>query len=352
MLERLRAKRFSALELIGFGSTAAWVVAAAAWAVTIPNTFSPGQVARSGEVNANFDALKTAVDALEAKLQYMTVVEGALVGLAGPHVIFEGANVHIRSGAGSTDEDQCVDDGCSGLGNLIIGYNEDFASNTLRTGAHNLVVGDEHGYTSTGGVVAGYQNDVTGRWASVLGGYQNDAGGQFATVSGGQGNDADGYASTVAGGGNNDATGQAAAVLGGSSNVASGFRAAIAGGFDNEAGDPADPDNGMLTGTALYTAVGGGYRNLASGPRSSVSGGQRGTASGEASSVSGGSYNVASGDYASVSGGGSTNVAFGNTASGTYASVSGGADNVADTTGGAIGGDSGLDTSASYQFLP
>jgi hypothetical protein len=37
-----------------------------AMAVTIPNTFSSGQVISAAQVNANFTALKTAVDALEA----------------------------------------------------------------------------------------------------------------------------------------------------------------------------------------------------------------------------------------------------------------------------------------------
>ncbi len=40
--------------------------------------------------------------------------------LIGPHVMFEGANVHIRSGSGTTDDGGTR----SGLGNLIIGYNE------------------------------------------------------------------------------------------------------------------------------------------------------------------------------------------------------------------------------------
>ena len=42
------------------------------------------------------------------------------LGLTTPKVFFEGVNVVIRSGAGSTDDGGTL----SGLGNLIIGYNE------------------------------------------------------------------------------------------------------------------------------------------------------------------------------------------------------------------------------------
>jgi len=39
----------------------------------------------------------------------------------------------------------------NGLGNLIVGYNEDVGSNATRTGSHNLVVGIEHSYSSYAG---------------------------------------------------------------------------------------------------------------------------------------------------------------------------------------------------------
>jgi len=42
--------------------------AAVGWAVTIPNTFTPGTTISSEQMNANFTALKTAVDALESKV--------------------------------------------------------------------------------------------------------------------------------------------------------------------------------------------------------------------------------------------------------------------------------------------
>jgi hypothetical protein len=52
--------------IFGFIFTAIGV----ALAVTIPNNFSSGEVISSSKVNANFAALKTAVDALEAKQSF------------------------------------------------------------------------------------------------------------------------------------------------------------------------------------------------------------------------------------------------------------------------------------------
>ena len=51
-------------------------------------------------------------------------------GVAGPNIVFTGANVHIVSGSGAT-----TDNGNStGLGNLIIGYDEVDPNNPLNPG--------------------------------------------------------------------------------------------------------------------------------------------------------------------------------------------------------------------------
>jgi len=126
---------------------------------------------------------------------YVEVDPDALNGLAGPHVIFNGANVSIQSGSGATDDNFTP----SGLGNLIIGYNEDDDGNTTRTGSHNLVIGPEHTYTSFGGFVAGLGNTISGGHASVSGGSDNTADGYSASVSGGSGRTALGDYDWVAG---------------------------------------------------------------------------------------------------------------------------------------------------------
>ena len=76
-----------------------------------------------------------------------------------------GANLHVRSGSGMTSDS-------TNLGNVIVGYDGD--SNCIlgttgapgsvdgqRNGSHNLLVGDCHQFTASGGFLAGFENAVT-----------------------------------------------------------------------------------------------------------------------------------------------------------------------------------------------
>lgn len=99
---------------------------------------------------------------------FVSLNTNVLNQVSGPHVIFEGVNVHIRSGADTTNEDGTL----TGLGNLIIGYNEvppGFGGE--RAGSHNLVVGPDHRYSSFGGLVAGHRNTISDPYPSVGGGF-------------------------------------------------------------------------------------------------------------------------------------------------------------------------------------
>jgi hypothetical protein len=90
----------------------------------------------------------------------------------------------------------------TGLGNLIIGYNEppdDFDTED-REGSHNLVIGPRHRFSSWGGLVAGYDNTITGPYCTVSGGSSNRAAAEGASVSGGGENHASAYLSSVSGG--------------------------------------------------------------------------------------------------------------------------------------------------------
>ncbi len=139
-------------------------------------------------------------------------------------IVLTGKNLQIVSGEGETDAEP------NGLGNLIIGYNEDeFAAND-RSGSHNLVVGREHIYSSYGGIVAGVANGVIAPYASVCGGEFNWATATLSSVGGGSGNLASGRTSHVAGGRGNTASGPGSAVSGGASNSAGGADATVAGG--------------------------------------------------------------------------------------------------------------------------
>jgi hypothetical protein len=112
---------------------------------------------------------------------YVKVDPDGELDLAGPQITFTGANIHIESGQGSTDDE-------SGLGNLIIGYNE-FPNDGgplgphQRFGGHNLVIGPGHRYTGDDGLVAGRLNTISGQGATVTSGSGNVASGNFASVS-------------------------------------------------------------------------------------------------------------------------------------------------------------------------
>ena len=237
----------------------------------------PGASAEQGGLEKRVSQLEAQIAALEEILQFVRVESEPINGLAGPHWIVEGANVHVRSGSGST-HDSCRDRAvCSdSLGNLVVGYNEGRPSQArLRRGTHNLVVGSEHAYLSSGGFVAGHNNALWGLGASVTGGAENQASGENASICGGEFNVASGTSSSVGGGLVNWASGDFSSVSGGGANTASGSSSSIS----------------------------GGSRNQASGPDSSVSGGEGNNARGAISSVSGGRANKASGFASSVSGG-------------------------------------------------
>jgi hypothetical protein len=149
-------------------------------------------------------------------------------GVKAPNIVFSGANIHIVSGSGATDDGTQSNPGTllSGLGNLIIGYDETNGNQIGRDGSHNLVIGRFHSFTSSafGGLVAGEGNTIKNGLESVMGGLN--------TVSG--------YGATICGGLNNTvtATGTVAVVVGGANtvqnvvpnNTASGFGAVVIGG--------------------------------------------------------------------------------------------------------------------------
>lgn len=113
--------------------------------------------------------------------KYVRVDAKDINGLKGPHVIFHHANVHVESGSGTTFEAG----GLTGLGNLIVGYNEETTvGSRVGSGSHNLVVGPFHTFTSKGGVVFGERNMITAQSASVVGGAQNHAGGERSSILG------------------------------------------------------------------------------------------------------------------------------------------------------------------------
>jgi hypothetical protein len=236
------------------------------------------------------------VRALERKLQHVTS-ERDENGL--PHMVITGANLRIVNGLGRTD---CTDEqgneipACpNGLGNLIVGYNEPRPEEAgfgppIRTGSHNVVVGQFNNFSRFGGLVGGLFNTISGEFASVSGGSGNTASGSAASVSGGQDNTASGILASVSGGISNAASGNVSSVSGGSLNAASGDVSSVSGGQANFA-------------SATFASVSGGTGNFASNVLASVSGGFANTASGNFASVSGGLGRTAEGEFDWVAGG-------------------------------------------------
>ncbi len=266
--------------------------------------FQAGKIARAGDVNANFAQLGARLAALEAVLSDDTL---PLLADVLPHlsieftddgtgtlrktIRFTGVNVQIVNGLGASNgfpaDPDSINPGLvqtNGLGNLIVGYDEQrLDGSDLRTGSHNVVVGPRHRHTSFGGLVAADANAIEGPYAVVVGGTGNVADGSFAAVLGGQDNEATGFFSSVGGGRENRATGDSASVLGGFDNLASGSVATVAGGSGNDA-------NGG------FSSVAGGSGNSPQALFSSVSGGRGNQAFGDFSTVGGGAVRSALGE--------------------------------------------------------
>jgi BMFP domain-containing protein YqiC len=139
--------------------------------------------------NGKLSLLSDRVSNLEVKTADMSIVY-----LYGHKTVrFSHVNVQIVNGSGHTDErysDNGMIDG-QGLGNLIVGYNEEFNYDgepaERKTGFHNIVIGTQNDYTSFGGFVAGLYNVISGEYAVVTGGIHNGARGDYSVISGGSG---------------------------------------------------------------------------------------------------------------------------------------------------------------------
>jgi len=146
------------------------------------------------EVAGMIQKMQQQISALQEKLKYVTV--------NGSDMRISAANLHVENGSGSTSGK------VNGLGNIIIGYAEPRAGVNIRTGSHNLIIGDKHNYSSYAGLVAGYHNAISAPYANVCGGTNNTAEGQYTSVTGGRNNTAKGENSSVSGGIKNITSGE------------------------------------------------------------------------------------------------------------------------------------------------
>ena len=207
------------------------------------------QSGAQGNGNGVFSALEARVSALEAR---MTAVESVnatqsaqiaalqaqtqFLSVANGEMFVTGTNLHIVNGFGATSQ-------VNGKGNLIVGYNQLRNDGTDdRSGSHNLIVGDFNNYSSFGGLIAGFNNNITG---------------VYSTVSGGNGNTASGSSSSVSGGKLNTASFHWCSVSGGESNTASQLGSSISGGY----GLTQSASYGWSGGSAYSNDVLGNFRS-------------------------------------------------------------------------------------------
>ena len=156
---------------------------------------------QSGKAQYEDKNLAQRVADLEYKLEYVSGRPN--------EVVITGANLRIVNGLGSTDT-------TNGLGNLIVGYNEERGGGQdNRTGSHDVVIGSQHNFSSFGGLIVGTRNEISGRFASVSGGEDNTASGDFSSVSGGLTNTASEQAASVIGGVQNTAAARGSSISGG-----------------------------------------------------------------------------------------------------------------------------------------
>jgi hypothetical protein len=209
---------------------------------------------------------------------YVIVDNNTINGAPGPHVIFQGVNVHIQNGEGSTRSSG------GGLGNLIVGYNEE--PRTLepgeRGGSHNLILGRTHKYLAAGGIANGWGAELRANAAVALAADENVIDRSYSASIGGWGNHIINRGVTI----------------GGRDNTIYGNRSVIVGGQNNTTGE-------IDTTLGLYATIVGGLEHIATGDYSNISGGYDNHAVGDYSAISGGVSSSTHGAYSAFSGGSS-----------------------------------------------
>ncbi len=279
------------------------VSTARAGSVTIPNTFTSGTTAVAEEVNANFDAIDTAVDDNDSRI---TALETLVATLQSTITTLQ-TDLAAKADTSHTHAQSDVTDLTTDL-TAKAATTHAHAQSDVTDLAADLNTLTNNVTTISGNSVLQLDNYLilttenghdTAQFNSINVQVTNGTGSQ--TTINGLGNLIVGYneAHPV-----NDVKTGSHNLVAGNQNSYSNYGGVVFG-FNNIVSN-------------IYSSVSGGRYNTASGDYSSVSGGYGNTASVSRSSVSGGMYNTASGALSSVSGGA------GNTASHTYSSILGG----------------------------
>ena len=146
--------------------------------------FSPEAITVDGEelsqflqgIQATIVSLQSQVLALQTELaevqshvviglnDYVSVIDST------NNVMVSGANFQITNGLGAEPSSWLGQTGTNGLGNLIIGYNEEtgYAEEYVKTGSHNLVIGVDHSYMGYGNIIGGMRNEVNAQYSACI----------------------------------------------------------------------------------------------------------------------------------------------------------------------------------------
>jgi hypothetical protein len=108
-------------------------------------------------------------------------------------VVFEGVNVWIRSGEGTTDATP------NGKGNLLLGYGESDGTEA-RTGSHSLIIGPLNDWTAPYGLIVGSEHAISGAGSAIIGSVGASVSGTGSVVVGGSGGSVTHVYSVVVGG--------------------------------------------------------------------------------------------------------------------------------------------------------
>jgi len=195
-----------------------------------------GDKGDKGDAGPGFD---TATRAFVSNLKSFVSVDAK-----NKNIRITGANLQIVSGSGTSGGK------VNGTGNLIIGYNEN-SGKKAQSGSHNLVIGNEHGYSSHSGIVTGFNSELKAPYAAILSGRNNIVSGSNSGIFGASYSLASGMTAAVCGGYANRATELRSTAVGGVFGKAVGRSSTVLGGYSNQA-------------SGLYSTVTGGYRNSTS----------------------------------------------------------------------------------------
>ncbi len=224
------------VDIVGYYTATGAAGAADLAALQAQVTAIQGQVTTLQTQNTTLQGQVTTLQTQNTSLQgQVTSLTTTLSGVTrnGSTLQFSGMNLQIIDGTGDTHGT------ANGLGNLVMGYNLDDGVDLevdVRTGSHNIVLGDNNSYTSTGGYVGGDDNRISAAGATVTTGIGNTASGPNAAVVTGFNNSATvSTSAVVAGASNTTVTGFRSVVVGGTSNTASSSNAVVVSGNTNTA---------------------------------------------------------------------------------------------------------------------